>query len=132
MKISYQWLGDFLGLDIDASGLASLLTKVGLAVEEIEELGNDSVLDVEVTTNRPDCLNHFGIAREIAAQLGLQLKSPDFSPPQNEADPSTQLSTGVRIENRELCPRYAARVLLGFTVGESPDWLKARLEAVGQ
>ena len=132
MKISYQWLGDFLDLDIDANGLASLLTKVGLAVEEIEELGNDSVLDVEVTTNRPDCLNHFGIAREIAAQLGLQLKSPDFSPPQNEADPSTELSTGVRIENRELCPRYAARVLFGFTVGESPDWLKARLEAVGQ
>jgi phenylalanyl-tRNA synthetase beta chain len=132
MKISYQWLGDFLDLDVDASGLASLLTKVGLAVEEIEELGNDSVLDVEVTTNRPDCLNHFGIAREIAAQLRLQLKSPDFSPPQNEADPSTPLSPEVSIENRELCPRYAARVLSGFTLGESPDWLKARLEAVGQ
>jgi phenylalanyl-tRNA synthetase beta chain len=132
MKISYQWLGDFLDLDVDASGLANLLTKVGLAVEEIEELENDSVLDVEVTTNRPDCLNHLGIAREIAAQLGLQLKSPDFSPPQDEADPSTQLSTGVSIENRELCPRYAARVLSEFTIGESPDWLKARLEAVGQ
>ena len=78
MKISYQWLGDFVDLDVDASGLANLLTKVGLAVEEIEELENDSVLDVEVTTNRPDCLNHLGIAREIAAQLGFQLKSPDF------------------------------------------------------
>lgn len=132
MKISYQWLGDFLDLDVDASGLANLLTKVGLAVEEIEELENDFVLDVEVTTNRPDCLNHLGIAREIAAQLGLQLKSPDFSPPQDEADSSTPLSAGVSIENRELCPRYAARVLSGFTIGESPDWLKARLEAVGQ
>ena len=57
---------------------------------------------------------------------------PTFSPPQDEADSSTQLSTGVSIENRELCPRYAARVLSGFTIGESPDWLKARLEAVGQ
>ncbi|MCH8319388.1 MAG: phenylalanine--tRNA ligase subunit beta [Acidobacteria bacterium] len=132
MKISYQWLGDFLDLDVDASGLANVLTKVGLAVEEIEELENDFVLDVEVTTNRPDCLNHLGIAREIAAQLGLQLKSPDFSPPQDEADSSTQWSAGVSIENRELCPRYAARVLSGFTIGESPDWLKARLEAVGQ
>ncbi len=83
MKISYQWLGDFLDLDVDASGVANVLTKVGLAVEEIEELENDFVLDVEVTTNRPDCLNHLGIAREIAAQLGLQLKSPDFSPPQD-------------------------------------------------
>ena len=132
MKISYQWLGDFLDLDLDASGLANVLAKVGLAVEEIEELENDSALDVEVTTNRPDCLNHLGIAREIAAQLGLQLKYPDFSPPRDEADPSTQLSTEVSIENRELCPRYAARVLSGFTIGESPDWLKARLEAVGQ
>ena len=132
MKISYQWLGDFVDLDVDASGLAQVLTKVGLAVEEIEELENDSVLDVEVTTNRPDCLNHLGIAREIAAQLGLQLKFPDVSPPRDEADPFTQLSTGVSIENRELCPRYAARVLSGFTLGESPDWLKTRLEAVGQ
>ncbi len=132
MKISYQWLGDFLDLDVDASGLANVLTKVGLAVEEIEELENDFVLDVEVTTNRPDCLNHLGIAREIAAQLGLQLKSPDFSPLQDEVDSSTQWPAGVSIENRELCPRYAARVLSGFTIGESPDWLKARLEAVGQ
>ncbi len=132
MKISYQWLRDFLDLDLDASGVANVLTKVGLAVEEIEELENDSVLDVEVTTNRPDCLNHLGIAREIAAQLGLQLKSPDFSPLQDEAESSTQLSTGVSIENSELCPRYAARLLSGFTIGESPDWLKARLEAVGQ
>ncbi len=132
MKISYQWLGDFVDLDVDASALAEILTKVGLAVEEIEELENDSVLDVEVTTNRPDCLSHLGIAREIAAQLGLQLKSPDFSPPQDEADPSTPLSAGVSIEDRELCPRYAARVLSGYTLGESPDWIKARLEAVGQ
>ena len=105
MKISCQWLGDFLDLDVDASGLSDVLTKVGLAVEEIEELENDFVLDVEVTTNRPDCLNHLGIAREIAAQLGLQLKSPDFSPPQDEVDSSTQWPAGVSIENRELCAR---------------------------
>ncbi len=132
MKISYQWLGDFVDLDVDASRLAKVLTKLGLAVEEIEELEDDSILDVEVTTNRPDCLNHLGVAREIAAQLGLQLKSPDFSSPQDEKDLSTQLSTQVSIENRELCPRYAARVLTGFKLGKSPDWLKARLEAVGQ
>ena len=132
MKISYQWLGDFVNLDVDASGLAKILTKVGLAVEEIEEVENDSILDVEVTTNRPDCLNHLGIAREIAAQLGLRLNSPDFSPPQDEEDLSNQFSAQVSIKNRELCPRYAARVLSGFTIGDSPDWLKARLEAVGQ
>jgi phenylalanyl-tRNA synthetase beta chain len=132
MKISYQWLGDFVDLDLDVGEVAKVLTKVGLAVEEIEQLENDSILDVEVTTNRPDCLSHLGIAREIAAQLGLQFKLPDFAPPQDEADPSASLPTGVSIENRELCPRYAARVLTGFTLGESPDWLKTRLESVGQ
>jgi len=135
MKISYQWLQDYVNLDGlkgDVSGVAEALTRVGLAVEEIEELENDSIFDVDVTTNRPDCLNHLGVAREVAAQFRLQLKSPDFSPPQNEADESTFLAAGVTIENRELCPRYAARVLSGFTMGESPDWLKARLEAVGQ
>ncbi len=135
MKISYQWLQDFVNLDGlpgDVSGLAEALTRVGLAVEEIEELENDSIFDVEVTTNRPDCLNHLGVAREIAAHFRLQLKSPDYSPPPSGADESTILAAGVTIENRQLCPRYAARVLSGFTLGESPDWLKARLEAVGQ
>ena len=135
MKVSYQWLQDFVkldGLKGGVSELAEALTRVGLAVEEIEELENDSIFDVEVTTNRPDCLNHLGIAREIAAQFRLQLKSPDFSPPQNGAAESTSLAAGVTIENRQLCPRYAARVLSGFTIEESPDWLKTRLQAVGQ
>ncbi len=135
MKVSYQWLQDYVkldGLKGDVGGLAEALTQVGLAVEEIEELESDSILDVDVTTNRPDCLNHLGVAREIAAHFRLQLKSPDFSPPQNGAVEPTILAADVTIENRELCPRYAARVLSGLTLGESPDWLKARLEAVGQ
>ncbi len=135
MKVSYQWLQDFVNLDlldVDVSGLAEALPRVGLAVEEVEELENDYIFDVEVTTNRPDCLNHLGIAREIAAQFRFQLKSPDFSPPQNGADQSTVLATSVTIESRDLCPRYAARVLSGLTIEESPDWLKTRLQAVGQ
>ncbi|MCZ6768354.1 MAG: phenylalanine--tRNA ligase subunit beta [Acidobacteria bacterium] len=135
MKVSYQWLQDFVNLDlseVEVGGIAEALTRVGLAVEEVEELETDYIFDVEVTTNRPDCLNHLGIAREIAAHFGLQLKFPDFSPPPNGADQSTVLATSVTIENRTLCPRYAARVLSGLTIAESPGWLKARLEAVGQ
>ena len=135
MKVSYQWLQAYVNLDGlkgGVSALAEALTGVGLAVEEIQELENDFIIDLEVTTNRPDCLNHLGIAREIAAQFRLQLKSPDFSPPQNGADESTSLAADVTLENFQLCPRYAARVLSDFTIGESPDWLKERLEAVGQ
>ena len=135
MKVSYQWLQAYVNLDGlkgGVSALAEALTGVGLAVEEIQELENDFIIDLEVTTNRPDCLNHLGIAREIAAQFRLQLKSPDFSPPQNGADESTSLAADVTIENFQLCPRYAARVLSDFTIGESPDWLKERLEAIGQ
>ena len=123
MKISYQWLQDFVNLDGlpgDVSGLAEALTRVGLAVEEIEELENDSILDVEVTTNRPDCLNHLGVAREIAAHFGLQLKFPDFSPPPNGAGQSTVLATSVTIENRPFCLRYAALFLSGLTIPQSP------------
>ena len=135
MKISSQWLQDFVNLDaleVDLSGLAQALTRIGFAVEEMEELEKDCIFDLEVTTNRPDCLNHLGIAREIAAQFRLPLKSPDFSPPQEGEDRSTLLPTRVTIQNRALCPRYAARVVTGLTIGESPDWLKARLQAVGQ
>ena len=135
MKISCQWLRDFVDLDsleVDVPGLAEALSRIGLAVEEIIQLGEDYVLDIEVTTNRPDCLNHLGIAREIAAQFRVPLTGPDFSPPQKGENHSSVLSTRVSIENAELCPRYAALVLSGVQIKESPNWLKDRLEAIGQ
>ena len=91
MKVSYQWLQEFVdfgSLDVEVQGLAEALTRMGLAVEEVIELGDDSVLDLEVTTNRPDCLNHLGVAREISAQFRIPLGLPDFSSPEqvNESD----------------------------------------------
>ena len=80
MKISYQWLLDYVDLDIiglEVRGLAEALTLMGLAVELIEERGNDFLFDVDVTTNRPDCLNHLGVARELEIKVirksGIQL-----------------------------------------------------------
>ena len=134
MKVSCQWLQEFVDigdLDGDVHGLAEALTGVGLAVEEVIELGDDFVLDLEVTTNRPDCLNHLGVAREISAQFRRPLVLPDFSPSE-QVNESASLSTQVTIENTDLCPRYAAGIISGVQVGESPDWLKKRLDALGQ
>jgi len=134
MKISWQWLQEFVdlgSLDVDVQGLADALTRMGLAVEGVIELGDDSILDLEVPTNRPDCLNHLGVAREISAQFRIPLKLPNYSLPE-KVNESASWSIQVTIENADLCPRYAAGVISGVKVAESPDWLKKRLDVLGQ
>jgi len=135
MKISYRWLQDYVDVDIlglETGELASTLTMVGLAVDLVERVEDDVVFDLDVTSNRPDCLNHLGVAREIAAHYRLQLRKPDFRTPPQEAVSGREFPAAVRIESPRLCPRYAARVMTGFRIDESPLWLKKRLEAVGQ
>ncbi len=134
MKISYTWLQDLLDLEplgLDSAAVAQALASLGLPIEGIEQHGADTILDVEVTSNRPDCLNHLGVARELAAHFRLKLKTPDFSSP-----PATfalsAFPSSVTIEASDLCPRYAARIITEIQIGESPDWLKERLIAVGQ
>ena len=134
MKISYQWLQAFVDLEIatkDVKELTQTLDRIGLAVESVDRRGEDWIFDLEVTTNRPDCLNHLGVARELAAQLRLKLKEPDCSTPLQGED-TASLSAGVTIENTALCPRYAARVIRNAKVQESPGWLKDRLESLEQ
>jgi len=135
MRISYNWLQDFVDIDIlgiDPEELGKTLTTVGLAVELIEECDGDIVFDLDVTSNRSDCLNHLGVAREIAAYHRLNLRKPDStSPPHDKAD-EKNFPASVEILDPDLCPRYTARVITGVKIGESPDWMKARLEAIGQ
>lgn len=134
MKISYGWLQDFADIDRvgrSPSELAQVLSMIGFPVESVEASGDDILFDVEVTTNRPDCLNHLGVARELAAQLQLKLRKPDSAEPSRAADQAL-LPADVIIEKPELCPRYAARVMTGVRIAESPAWMKARLESVGQ
>ena len=134
MKINYQWLQDFVELGeskVDVEEVGRVLTSLGLNVEEIQNLDGNFVLDVEVTTNRSDCLNHLGMAREIAAHYRLPLTSADVSPPENQEE-STSPTSSVQIDSPDLCPRYAGRVITNLRVEESPDWLKSRLESVGQ
>jgi phenylalanyl-tRNA synthetase beta chain len=135
MRISYKWLQDFVDVDIlgvDVQEVSKALTMVGLAVETFEGLGDDHIFDVDITTNRPDCLNHMGVARELAAQFRLKLRKPDFSPIEYDKEGPSDFPARISIRDPDLCPRYAGRVITGVKVAESPDWLKKRLEAVGQ
>ena len=132
MIFSCEWLRDFVDLDLvqlSPAEWARELSMMGFAVEGMETADRDLVLDLDITTNRPDCLNHLGLAREIAAHFGLKLKQPDCSPPEASGP---ELPARVTIEDGELCPRYACRVLTDIQITTSPDWLKRRLESIGQ
>jgi phenylalanyl-tRNA synthetase beta chain len=99
-------------------------------VDSIEETAAGPVLDAEVTANRPDCLGHLGIAREVAAIYCLPLKP--LRPKLKESTEKVTDATRVRIESLELCGRFTARVLRGVKVQPSPDWLRQGLEAIGE
>lgn len=121
---------DELGLAEDASGLLILDPALKTGQPIADALGlRDVVLEVNVTPNRADCLSHVGIAREIAALTGKPLKLPDCTVP--EADEKVDGKVKVRLEAGDRCPRYAARVLEGVTLGPSPMWMQNRLRAVG-
>jgi phenylalanyl-tRNA synthetase beta chain len=122
MKILTKWLRAFLpGLPVDDARLAEDLTLRGIAVEGIYSLGdgNGSLYEMDITTNRVDAMNHYGVAREAAAIYGLTL--PELSYELPKALPSGQ-DFPVRIEAEDGCGRFTARVLRGITIGESRDW----------
>jgi len=130
VNASYNWLREYVPTDLSPQEVAERLTRIGLNVDAIEVLPDgDARLVVEVTANRPDCLGHIGIARELAAALNVQLRLPDAA----YAESATPCEKKVRvaIEAPDLCPLYTARLIEGVTIGPSPDWLRQRLEAVG-
>src|ERR1041384_4927985 len=125
MIVSWNWLNDFIPLKVTPAELSERLMMAGLNHESTEQLGNDWAIDLEVTSNRPDCLGHIGIAREAAVLLNLQLKigdadlsklrkkSPaDAEEPVRIAD-DLRNYTSVEVKCPELCPRYNARVIRG-------------------
>ena len=122
MKILTKWLRAYLpGLAVDDAQLAEDLTLRGIAVEGIYDLGdgNGSIFEMDITTNRVDAMNHYGVAREAAAIYGLAL--PELSHELPKARPSGQ-DFPVRIEAESECGRFTARVLRGITIGDSRDW----------
>ncbi len=129
MRASLRWLRRHADLPGDARELADRLTMAGYVVAAVEESGEDRVLDVEVTYNRPDLLSHRGIARELAGVCGVPLRPLESAVPSHVASADT---VPVAVEAGDLCPLYTARVIRGVRVGPSPAWLVAALEAAGQ
>ena len=109
--------------------IADILSNLGLPYEGIETIEGDAVIDVEVTSNRGDCLSYIGIARELAAATGKELKIPVVKPKESQKDVAE--FANVEIEAADLCSRYTARIIESVKIGPSPAWLKERLEAVG-
>jgi phenylalanyl-tRNA synthetase beta chain len=130
MLISYNWLRELTGTSLAPLELRERLTMVGLAIDAVAEKDGDSVLDVEVPSNRPDCLSHVGIAREVAVIEFGQVTRPPSVPAQVNGRAADLAS--VEIRDQQLCPRYAARLVRGVRIGPSPDWLAQRLEEIGQ
>jgi phenylalanyl-tRNA synthetase beta chain len=130
MYISYNWLRELTDTVLTPAELRESLTMVGLAVDAVEDKGDDNIIDVEVPSNRPDCLSHVGIAREVAVIESGQVTLPQPKPPKVEG--RAEALTSVQILDPNLCPRYAARVVRGVKIAPSPDWLAKRLEAIGQ
>lgn len=130
MKVLYTELKDFVAITAPASDVRTRLSLVGIAIDALDETAAGPVLDAEITSNRPDCLGHYGIARELAAVYHLPLKH--VHPKLRESHEAVSDVTRVAIEAPELCGRFTARVLRGIRVQPSPDWLCQRLEALGQ
>lgn len=129
MKISYNWLKDYIDLNIPPEELGKMLTMAGLPMESIQKLSDDYVLELEVTANRPDWLSMVGVAREIAAITGKKFKVPSSGVPRSSSEKGKG-AVSIKIEDKKLCPRYTARIIRGVRVGESPAKLKVRLEAM--
>ncbi|MSP38920.1 MAG: phenylalanine--tRNA ligase subunit beta [Deltaproteobacteria bacterium] len=134
MKFTLNWLKEFVDFTGTTDELAKLLTMAGLEVESVSALTDgagsaDQLIEIGVTPNRGDCLGIAGIAREVAALTGASLKSPPVCAPTKNA--ATYPRVKVRIDNRDLCPRYSARVVDSVQIAPSPGWLRARLEACG-
>ncbi|HZI50820.1 MAG TPA: phenylalanine--tRNA ligase subunit beta [Terriglobia bacterium] len=129
MKISYNWLKEFVDTPVDARTLGQRITHIGLALESCVDFGDDSVLDLDVGTNRPDCLSHLGVAREVGAIYGLVLKKPHFK--LKEVPRKAAEAVSITIDDADLCGRYCGRYISGVRIGPSPEWLRKRLEAVG-
>jgi phenylalanyl-tRNA synthetase beta chain len=130
MKISLAWLREFADVPADAQRLKADLTMIGLNVESLARAGDDWVLDVEVTTNRPDCLSHYGVAREAATFYRRSLR-PLTVAVEECGTPATEAAS-IEIADPDLCARYCGRVIRNVQVKPSPEWLVKRLEAIGQ
>src|SRR6266513_882913 len=129
MKVVYNWLKDFVDVTATPQELASRLALSGTNIGGVENGAHGAVIEAEVSSNRPDCLGHLGIAREVAAIYRLSLKHVAPRPAEGAAKVSDAIR--VEIQSPELCGRFTARVIRNVKIQPSPKWLRDRLEASG-
>jgi phenylalanyl-tRNA synthetase beta chain len=129
MKVVYNWLKEFADVAASPSDVASRLALSGTNVGSVENGPHGAVIDAEVGSNRPDCLGHYGIARELGAVYKLPLKPVAPKPAEGAAKAADAVK--VEIQSPDLCGRFTARVIRGAKIQPSPKWLKDRLEASG-
>src|SRR6266853_3498494 len=117
MTLSPHWLRDFVDFKVDYRRLADELTLAGIAVEGISGESDNTVFDMEITTNRPDAMNHYGVAREISALYDLPLRpiAPKLPATKGKSE------VVIDIQEPELCPRFTAREIRGAAIKASPD-----------
>ncbi len=147
MKLSPKWIRDYVDLSVDDRRLAEALTDVGLGVEGISGSGADTVFEMEIGTNRPDAMNHYGVAREAAAIYDLPLKvlTPVLSSgakaaslngldaaPKGRSSTVNDNSFPIVVEEPSLCPRFSARVIRGTHIKPSPEKIAHRLQLLDQ
>lgn len=129
MLVSWNWLRRYVDLPMTEPELSERLSMTGLNHEGTETVDGETVIDLEVTSNRGDCLGHIGVAREISVLYELPLRKPQPEP----AEGSAKAADSIRVTNvfSDACPRYTARVIRGVKVGPSPKWLVDALHAIG-
>src|SRR5689334_7761354 len=120
MKIPLSWLQEFVRIPVETKKLAEDLSAIGLAVDGITTEGRETILELDITTNRVDCMNVYGVAREVAVLYDQPLQPLPLEIA--EAGPVASEALSVAIEAGDLCPRFCARVL-DVKMGPSPQWL---------
>ena len=127
MRVSFNWLKSYVDIRISPNVLAERLTMAGLEVTSQTKIDEDTLWEIEVTPNRPDCLSIIGIAREVAAITGKKLKIPKIISFRGQS----RVSLPIQIQAKLQCLRYLGRVIKNVKVGPSPKWLVQRLEVMG-
>ncbi|MDD3268478.1 MAG: phenylalanine--tRNA ligase subunit beta [Syntrophomonadaceae bacterium] len=129
MGVSIKWLKQYVDFDWSPAELAHRLTMAGIAVENIEEIESDTIMEMDLTPNRGDCLGLINLAREVAALSGGSLKIPELSLRENDEDINDYIK--VEIDAPDLGPRYMARLVKNVEIKESPLWMQEALLAAG-
>lgn len=130
MKVVYNWLKEFVDVTASAEEIAARIALSGTNIGGVEKGVLGGVIDAEVTSNRPDCLSVYGIAREVSAIYKTPLK-PIVPKPVESTTAKASDAVRITIESPELCARYTARVIRGAKIQPSPSWLREKLEAAG-